>query len=81
MVFAWGVWRYGILPRWSSGLAGLIGLIAMALTMGLPDHLSYYMPVFYALVLWMLATGATLWRFGINFDSQEELRCYLGNHK
>jgi hypothetical protein len=68
VVFAWGVWRYGILPRWSGAFAGLIGLAAMALTMALPDHLSYYQPVFYALVLWMLATGATLWRSGIDLD-------------
>lgn len=69
VVFAWGVWRYGILPRWNGGLAGILGLAAMALTMGLPDHLSYYRPVFYALVLWMLATGGTLWRSGIQLDS------------
>jgi hypothetical protein len=71
VVFSWGVWRYAILPRWCGSLAALVGLVAMALTMGLPDQLSYYTPVFYGLVLWMLATGATLWRSGINLDSSE----------
>jgi hypothetical protein len=71
LVFAWGVWRYGILPRWSGGFAGLIGLVAMALTMGLPDRLAYYMPVFFGLALWMLVTGATLWRSGIYLDAPQ----------
>jgi hypothetical protein len=69
VVLAWGVLRYGILPRWSGALAGIIGLAAMGLTMSLPDHLSYYLPVFYALVLWMLGTGSTLWRSGIRLDA------------
>jgi len=68
VVFAWGILRYGILPRWSGASAGIIGLAAMALTMGLPDHLSYYVPVFYALVLWMLATGVALWRGCLRID-------------
>ena len=74
VLIAWGVWRYGILPRWCGGVAGLIGLASMALTMGLPDHLSYYMPVFYALVLWMLATGVTLWRSGFEFDHSPRVK-------
>jgi hypothetical protein len=70
VVLAWGVLRYGILPRWSGLAAGIIGLAAMGLTMSLPDHLSYYLPVFYALVLWMLGTGVTLWHSGINLSAQ-----------
>ena len=69
VVFALGVWRYRILPRWIGAFAGLIGLVAMALTMGIPDQLNYYMPVFYGLVLWMLATGTALWCSGINSHS------------
>ena len=69
VLFAWGVWRYGILPRWIGCFAAIIGVAAMAVTMGMPDHLSYFRPVFYAHVLWMLATGAALWRSGINLDA------------
>lgn len=69
VVFAWGILRYGILPRWNGVLAGFIGLTAMALTMGLPDQLSYYMPVFYALVFWQFAMGIVIWRSGINLNS------------
>jgi hypothetical protein len=60
------MWRYGILHRCIGLGAGIIGLCAMALTMGLPDRLSYYQPIFHALVLWMLATGVAILRRGVN---------------
>jgi len=65
VVLAWGVLRYRFLPAWIGFVAGIIGLSAMALTMGLPDHLSYYLPTFHVLVLWLLATGITLFRGAI----------------
>jgi hypothetical protein len=65
VVLAWGVLRYRILPAWSGLVAGIIGLSAMALTMGLPDHLSYYLPIFHVMVLWMFATGVALFRGGV----------------
>jgi hypothetical protein len=64
VVLAWGVLRSHFLPAWSGLGAGIIGLSAMGLTMGLPDHLVYYQPIFHANVLWMLATGFALFRCG-----------------
>lgn len=66
VVLAWGVLRFRLLPVWSGLGAGIIGLSAMALTMGLPDHLSSYQPIFHANVLWMLATGFVLFRGGVD---------------
>lgn len=66
VVLAWGLWRYGILPRCIGLCAGIIGLSAMALTMGLPDRLSYYQPIFHAQVLWMIATGVAILRRGVS---------------
>ncbi len=65
VVLAWGILRFQILPTWSGIGAGIIGLGAMALTMGLPDHLSYYLPIFHATVAWMLATGVVVFRGGM----------------
>jgi hypothetical protein len=62
VVLAWGILRYRFLPAWSGGLGGLVGLSAMAVTMGLPDQLSYYLPIFHVLALWMLATGIVIFR-------------------
>lgn len=62
LVMAWAVLRFGILPAWSGWMAGVLGVAAMALTMAFPDNLDYYMPIFHATVLWMLGTGAVLWR-------------------
>ncbi len=66
MVLAWGIWRYRLLPKWLALAGSIIGLSAMALTMGLPDHLAYYLPIFHALTLWLLATGIMIFRTGIS---------------
>jgi len=66
VVLAWGIWRYRFLPTCLGLVAGVIGLSAMALTMSLPDHLSFYLPVFHALAVWMLTTGVVLYRKGVN---------------
>ncbi len=66
VVLAWGMLRYRFLSTWLGLVAGILGLGAMALTMGLPDHLSYYLPIFHAEVLWMFATGVALIRRGVN---------------
>ncbi len=66
VVLSWGVLRYRFLPAWSGLVAGIVGLSAMALTMGLPDRLAYYLPIFHVMVLWMLATGVVLFRSGVN---------------
>jgi hypothetical protein len=68
VVLAWGLLRHQLLPTWNGLAAGIIGLSAMALTMGLPDHLSYYLPVFHALVLWLLATGVVIFRRGVSMS-------------
>ena len=49
-------------PTWLVGVAGgLLGLTGMGLTMGLPDDLSLYRPVFHLNALWLAAMGvATL---------------------
>jgi hypothetical protein len=58
----------GALPKWLGGLAILIGLAAMTITMGWPDHLDWYLPVFHALAAWLLAMGAMLWGARLSGD-------------
>jgi len=70
VVMSWGVLRYKILPAWSGTVALLIGLSAMALTMSLPNQLSYYLPIFHVTVLWMLGTGFVLCRDGVNISQR-----------
>jgi hypothetical protein len=48
-------------PIWLVGAGGLLGLVGAALTMGLPDDLNLYQPVFHLNALWLAAMGiATL---------------------
>ena len=74
VVLAWGVLRFRFLPAWNGVCAGLIGVSAMALTMGLPDHLSYYLPIFHAFSLWMLVTGVMIFRNGVNISESDPAR-------
>ncbi|MDH3402177.1 MAG: hypothetical protein OES32_07145 [Acidobacteriota bacterium] len=57
VVLALGLLRGGVLPRWVSYGAILLGLAAMALTMGLPDDLELYAPVFYLDCAWLAGVG------------------------
>lgn len=65
VVIAWGSRLARALPLWADAAAGLIGLAAMALTMGLPDHLHLYTPVFHAKALWLAAVGVAILRGGL----------------
>ena len=44
-------------PLWLLGGGGLLGLAGMAITMGLPDNLNLYRPVFHLNALWLAAFG------------------------
>ncbi len=55
----------GILPGWLAVSAGLLGLAGMALTMGLPDSLNLYRPLFHLNALWLVAAGLLVMRSGL----------------
>lgn len=57
-----GLFRWKVLPSVLSGSAVAIGLAAMALTMGMPDAWSLYVPIFHAKALWLLAMGLVFLR-------------------
>jgi hypothetical protein len=65
VVLAWGMLRYRFLPACYGIVSGLIGVSAMALTMGLPDQLWYYQPIFHVMVVWMLAMGVRIFFRGV----------------
>lgn len=45
-------------PTWLIVAGGVLGVVGMALTMGLPDDLNLYRPVFHANAWWLAAMGA-----------------------
>jgi hypothetical protein len=53
-----------IWPVWLVGFGGLLGIAGMALTMGLPDNLKLYRPVFHLNALWLLAFGLVVFTVG-----------------
>lgn len=62
---AWGLLREPVLPSPLAIIFGLVGLASIALTMGLPDHLSWYQPIFYVFCLWLFATGLVMLKNGV----------------
>ena len=60
LALAAGLLLGGAMPAWVAITAALLGIAAMAVTMGLPDNLEYYHPVFHLLVLWLLGTGVAI---------------------
>lgn len=56
-VLAAGLLLGGGLPGWVGIGALILGISAMAITMGFPDNLEYHYPVFHLTALWLLGTG------------------------
>ena len=50
----------GLLPIWLAIAAAVLGMAAMALTMGLPDSLDLYKTVFHLNAAWLAALGVTV---------------------
>ena len=68
LVLALGCLKWRVLPRGIGITACVLGLAAMALTMGLPDDLDYYAPLFHLTVAWFIATGVVVGRSGLPVD-------------
>ena len=47
----------GVWPTWLVGAGAMLGIIGMALTMGLPDDLDLYRPLFHLDALWLTTMG------------------------
>ncbi len=70
LVFALGCLKWKVLPQGIGITAILLGLATMALTMGLPDDLEYYAPLFHLNAAWFIATGVVVGRSGLPLDSE-----------
>lgn len=57
VVLALGLWGAGGFPVWFVAGAALLGVAAMALTMGLPDDLHLYRPVFHLNSAWLVVAA------------------------
>jgi hypothetical protein len=68
LVLALGLLKWGIMPQWLAVSTAVLGVAAMALTMGLPDNLEYYSPVFHLNALWFVAAGIVMNRSGLRMD-------------
>jgi peptidoglycan/LPS O-acetylase OafA/YrhL len=71
LVLGLGLLKWDILPKWLALSTGLLGIAAMALTMGLPDNLEYYAPVFHLNALWFVAAGFVMKQSGLRLKAQE----------
>lgn len=77
VLLAWGLLRGGLLPAWLAVIAGLLGLAAMALTMGLPDRMGLYRPVFHLHALWLAVTGLVIGCGGLPWRRDDPRPMYI----
>ena len=68
LILALAILKWRLFPKWSGIWAALVGLSAMALTMGLPDDLALYVPVFHLTAAWFGVSGIVSLRSGIRLD-------------
>ncbi len=69
LILSLAILKWSLFPKWSGVWAALVGLAAVALTMGLPDNLDLYIPVFHLTAAWFAVTGIVAVRTGIKLDS------------
>jgi hypothetical protein len=58
LVLAVALFQFGLGPVGTLG--AILGLAAMAVTLGFPDDLDYYMPIFHVNALWLATIGLAL---------------------
>ncbi len=68
LILALAILKWRLFPKWSGIWAALVGLSAMALTMGLPDDLALYVPVFHLTAAWFGVSGIVSLHSGIRLD-------------
>jgi hypothetical protein len=72
LVLGSGLLTWKVMPKWLGVWAVAMGIVAMAVTMGLPEYPQYYVPVFHAFPLWLACMGATLLRPGVTLAAVEQ---------
>ena len=60
LVLALGLLQIALLPAWLAIVAAALGVGAIALTMGLPDELERFRPIFHLNAVWLLGVGIVL---------------------
>ena len=66
-----GFMKFKIFPTWLGAFTALLGFVAVALILAIPDNFEIYKPIFHVKVIWLLAMGGTLLSRGINTSSKE----------
>jgi hypothetical protein len=65
LILGLSILKWAFVARGLGGVAAIMGLAAMAITMLMPDHLSLYMPIFHLWPVWSVAAGIVVLRTGI----------------
>ncbi|MGB5378939.1 hypothetical protein [Muriicola sp.] len=60
-----GLVKWKILAAWLGWFTVVLGLAAMGIVMGIPEHFEIYKPIFHVKVIWLVAMGVVLLTQGI----------------
>lgn len=70
LLLGFGIYHWKVFPAWAGVVPMVIGFAAMALTMGLPDDLDLYLPVFHLHALWLAGVGIVTLQSGIRISQE-----------
>lgn len=62
-----GLVKSKIVQVWLGWFTAVLGLAAMAIVMGIPDHFEIYKPLFHVKALWLALMGVSILRSGVKY--------------
>ncbi|MGB5647331.1 hypothetical protein [Muriicola sp.] len=65
-----GLVKWKILAAWLGWFTVVLGLAAMGIVMGIPEHFEIYKPIFHVKVIWLVAMGVVLLTQGIRLPKK-----------
>lgn len=65
LLLGWSIIKWAFVPELIGVVAAVLGFVAIAVTMLMPDNWSLYTPIFHLQPLWFVTTGIMILRSGI----------------
>ena len=72
VLLGYGFIKWNLVAKWLGWFTAILGLVAMGIILSIPDNFEIYKPIFHVKVVWLLAMGISLLRFGMNSPGAAE---------
>lgn len=72
VLLGYGFIKWNLVAKWLGWFTAILGFVAMGIILSIPDNFEIYKPIFHVKVVWLLAMGISLLRFGMNSPGAAE---------